>query len=115
MMRRLTLGIGLAVALAGAAFAHSRSTQTVPVDGATVAAVDTIEMRFDGPMRITAVKLLRGDDEIAVEREGGMKPVTELRAVPASPLDPGAYSFEWRGLSDDGHPMQGSFGFTVSE
>ena len=114
-LRTTMLGIGMAVALAGAAQAHSRSETTVPADGATVASVETIAMRFDAPMRVTAVKLLRGETEVAIERETGMEPVTEFRATPAGTLEPGAYSVEWRGLSDDGHPMQGSFGFTVGE
>ena len=113
----LTLALTLAPALnpAGTALAHSRSEATVPADGATVASVKTIEMRFDAPMRVTAIKLLSGGGEVAIERETGMEPVTEFRAAPAAALAPGAYSVEWRGLSDDGHPMQGSFGFTVGE
>ena len=115
MVRTVMLGVGVAVAIVGMALAHSRSSLTVPADGATVRAVETIEMRFDAPMRVTGVRLLRMDDEIAIRRETGMEPATEFRAVPAADLAPGAYEVEWRGLSDDGHVMQGSFGFTVGE
>ena len=115
MMRSTMIGIGMALALGGAATAHSRSETTVPADGATVKAVGTIEMRFDAPMRVTAVKLLRSGDEVAIDRETGMVAVKAFRAVPAADLAPGEYEVEWRGLSDDGHVMQGSFGFTVAE
>ena len=108
-------GIGMALALGGTALAHSKSEVTVPADGATVTAVETIEMRFDAPMRVTAVKLMRDGTEVGVDRETGMEPAKAFRAAPASDLTPGPYRVEWRGLSDDGHVMQGSFGFTVGE
>ena len=114
-IRTITLALTMLAALSGAAHAHSRSEATLPADGATVEGVAAIEMRFDAPMRVTAVKLLRGGDEVPIERETGMEPVTEFRAMPSEALAPGAYDVEWRGLSDDGHPMQGSFRFTVSE
>ena len=97
------------------ALAHSKSETTTPADGATVEAVEALEMRFDGPMRIIKVTLTAGDEKIEIERETGMQPVREFRAVPASDLAPGTYEVEWRGMSADGHPMQGAFGFTVAE
>ena len=103
------------LATATLAFAHSKSEVTVPADGATVKRVETLQMRFDGPMRVISVTLSGADGEVVVERETGMEPVTEFRAAPASDLAPGAYEVEWRGMSADGHPMQGSFGFTVAE
>jgi methionine-rich copper-binding protein CopC len=43
-----------------------------------------------------------------------MQPVSEFSA--AVPLLPaGLYSVAWRGLAEDGHPMQGAFSFEVSE
>ena len=114
-LRTTILAAATALALTTGALAHSKSEVTVPADGATVKAVEAIEMRFDKPMRVTAVKLLRDGGELEIERETGMAPVTEFRAFPASTLDAGAYTVEWRGLSDDGHPMQGSFAFTVAE
>ena len=119
-LRTTTLGAAIlsaamALALTVGALAHSKSEVTVPADGATVKAVEAIEMRFDAPMRVTAVKLLRDSGEVEIERETGMEPVTEFRAVPTMTLNAGAYTVEWRGLSDDGHPMRGSFAFTVGE
>ena len=111
-----TLLVTATVALTGAsALAHSRAETTTPADGATVEAVEAIVMRFDAPMRIIKVTLTANDEELEVERETGMEPVTEFRALPASDLAPGAYEIEWRGMSADGHPMRGAFGFTVAE
>ena len=114
-MNRILLGIAASLVAIGAAMAHSKSEKTVPADGATVAGVERIEIAFDAPMRVTSIKLLRDEREIAVERETGLEPVKAFLASPADALQPGAYRVEWRGLSDDGHPMQGSFGFTVAK
>lgn len=95
--------------------AHSESEATEPADGATVTEVSELTMRFDDPMRIITVVLTSPDGEIEIERETDMDPTTEFRAAPAEDLAPGLYQFEWRGMASDGHPMQGSFSFTVAE
>ena len=115
LTRTLVAAALIALLPATSALAHSKSETTTPADGEAVEAVEALEMRFDGPMRIIKVTLTAGDEEIEIERETGMQPVTEFRAVPASDLTPGDYEVEWRGMSADGHPMQGSFGFTVAE
>ena len=97
------------------AHAHSGAETTTPADGATVEAVEAIEIRFDNPMRVTAIGLRGPDGELDAERETGLDPVTEFRAMPVIQLPAGDYSVEWRGLSADGHPMQGTFGFTVAD
>jgi methionine-rich copper-binding protein CopC len=38
----------------------------------------------------------------------------EFHAVPEA-LGPGRYTVEWRGLASDGHAMQGSFSFEISD
>ena len=116
-MRRTILSLTAAAAVAGiaatGAWAHSKS-KTEPEDGATVETLSEVVMRFDRPMRVTLVRLTRGGEPVEVERNVGMVPVTEFVATPASG-EPGAYTVEWRGLSADGHPMNGTFSFTVAE
>ena len=113
-IRSLLLAAPLALS-AAAAGAHSKSETTVPADGATVADAPALTMRFDAPMRVISVTLSSDGAELALDRETGMEPVTEFRAAPAAPLAPGAYRLDWRGMAEDGHPMQGGFRFTVSE
>ena len=108
--------LGLAVVIAPAlAFAHSKSEATIPADGATVTEVPEFSMRFDDPMRIISVTLTSSDGAVEIERETGMDPTPEFRAKPLEELAPGSYRFDWRGMASDGHPMQGSFSFTVTE
>lgn len=108
---------GLALALLCAvpdASAHSRKETTVPADGAALRAPpEVIVMEFDTPIRITSLSLTTGaGDAVELRRTTGPRPVTRYEAVPPA-LGAGSYRVEWRGLSEDGHTMQGSFSFEV--
>ncbi len=98
------------------ASAHSEKTATTPPDGAVLTGAPvSIGMSFDMPMRITMLRLTGADGaEIAVDRSDGMAPVTDFIAAPAA-IGPGDYTVEWRGLAEDGHAMQGSFSFRVTD
>ncbi|WP_370398897.1 copper resistance CopC family protein [Sulfitobacter sp. JB4-11] len=113
MKQIIFAGIVWALAAVGAA-AHSKTEQTTPASGATVEAVEVIELRFDDPMRVTAISLSGPEGEVAIERETDLDPVTQFRALPSVDLPTGAYTVDWRGLSSDGHPMRGTFGFVVA-
>ena len=114
-MKQMTLALLVLATTTTGALAHSKAEQTTPANEATVAEVDAIEMRFDDPMRVTAITMTGPDGEVDVERETGMDAVTEFRAIPPIDLPIGTYTVDWRGLSADGHPMQGTFGFTVAD
>lgn len=101
--------------LATAASAHSKTTAYSPEDGSTVNELSEITMQFDDPMRIISVAMTRDGKEAALARETGTEPVTEFVARPDDALAPGDYKVEWRGMSGDGHPMKGSFTFTLAE
>lgn len=114
MIRNLTAGLMLALTPTLVS-AHSEKQGTTPADGATVTEVPELSMRFDDPMRIITVTLTSPDGTIDIERETGMDQGLEFRAAPTIPLAPGDYTFDWRGMASDGHPMQGSFSFTVTD
>ena len=101
--------------LAAQAVAHSAPEVTSPADQSVVATLETITIRFDNPMRITSFVLTGPDGAIDVVLPEGFDPVTEYRAAPAGDPAPGNYKVDWRGLSSDGHPMQGSFGFSLEK
>ena len=105
----------IAVTVIGEIRAHSKQETTFPEDGAVLAAApDVVSMTFDEPMRITVIRLTgEAGDTFELERSDAMEPVVEFRAAPP-PLPEGRYTVEWRGLSSDGHPMQGRFSFEVA-
>jgi methionine-rich copper-binding protein CopC len=102
-------------AVATTASSHSKSTGTTPENAAVVGAVEVIEIRFDHPMRVTAVSLTGPDGKVDLDRETGFDPVAKFRALPSERLPVGNYNVDWRGLAADGHPMQGTFSFTVAD
>ena len=100
----------------GVAAAHSKQEVTFPEDGAVLATPpDVVSMRFDAPMRITAISLTsETGGTFDLGRSDGMRPVTDFRAT--TPLLPaGRYTVDWRGLSADGHPMTCRFSFEVAQ
>ena len=114
-MKQSIFAILALIATATGAWAHSKAEETTPANEATVASVEAIEMRFDDPMRVIAITMTGPDGEVDIERETGMDAVTEFRALLPADLPDGAYTVDWRGLSADGHPMQGTFGFKVAD
>lgn len=109
------LGVPLALMLAaGVASAHSSKEIVTPPEGATVSgSPPEIRMEFDGAMRITRITLTDGAGKAhALERTDRMAPVTSFVATPAD-LPAGDYTVEWRGISTDGHTMEGGWSFKV--
>ncbi|EAU39754.1 hypothetical protein FP2506_00030 [Fulvimarina pelagi HTCC2506] len=114
-MKRLILTTAFASLVCGGALAHSKQETTEPADGATVGTVEEVVLSFDKPMRITRISLEGASGPIELTSEKGTDATTRYVATPGDPLESGAYSVEWRGMSSDGHPMQGDFSFDVSQ
>jgi methionine-rich copper-binding protein CopC len=106
--------VALALA-AGQAGAHSKKEATTPADGAALSASpQVITMTFDMPLRVTLISLTDQDGtNHALTRSDDMRPVSDFSAQPPV-LPAGLYTVTWRGLADDGHPMQGTFSFEVA-
>ncbi|WP_295313073.1 copper resistance CopC family protein [Roseobacter sp.] len=114
-MRQITLAAIMSAVTVTGALAHSKAEKTTPADAASIDAVDIIAIAFDDPMRVTAVSMTGPEGPVSIDRETGMEPVSEFRARPPGDLPAGTYTVDWRGLSADGHPMQGTFSFTLSD
>ena len=112
---KFALATGLALAISTSAFAHAKKSKTTPAEGASVKTVEKIAIGFSMPMRVTSVKLLSGDTEFPVRRDIGMEAVKEFTGAPEAPLAVGAYTIEWKGMSPDGHVMEGDIDFNVVE
>jgi copper resistance protein C len=78
-----------------------------------------IVLAFTEPIRVTSLRLLdEAGRERALHREGGgagarAEAAAEVRAAVPTPLPPGAYRVEYRGLSADGHVGGGTVRFRV--
>ena len=114
-MKHTMLAVLLAVVMApGLALAHSEARHGAPADGETLSAPpEVVRLNFGGPMRITVLKLVGPAGEVPLARTDGMQPVTTLEARPEGELGAGAYEIEWRGMSADGHIMEGTVDFQI--
>ncbi len=112
----LWLGLYCALLLIGidGAVGHSDAPETVPADGSELAAApDVVRFSFPEVVRLTAVRVFdSADEEIGLPEKRDMTPAKE-RDIRMPDLPEGRYRVEWRALSEDGHPISGSFHFTV--
>ncbi|WP_284154949.1 copper resistance CopC family protein [Algicella marina] len=113
-LRRRTALLALAFCLAVPAFAHSKKEASSPADGATLsAAPEVITLTFDKPTTVTSIRLTGSDGtDHEVERRSPLTPATTFEATPAA-IPAGSYIIEWRGLAEDGHPLQGTVSFSI--
>lgn len=113
MFRYLWIVAGC-LAMTPAVKAHSPLSGVVPADQSVHDTVPaTVDLTFAAGMRLTRVAL---DHDGAPSGDLDIPPggfVTEY-TLPLIDLGPGTYTFTWRGLSADGHALQGSFGFSVN-
>ncbi|MFC8799679.1 CopD family protein [Promicromonospora sp. NPDC057138] len=112
----LLAALVLALWCAPHASAHTKLESTTPAAGSTSdGPVDEVALRFtlpvttlgdgivvDGPAGTVAADV--------ASAEGGLV----LVATPAEPLAAGDYTVSWTAAAQDGHPLEGSFGFTVA-
>ncbi|MEE4301034.1 MAG: copper resistance CopC family protein [Pseudomonadales bacterium] len=110
----LRLALAAALGVAAAAQAHSSKEIVTPAENASVAgSPPAISMEFDSAMRITQISVTdSGGKAYALSRTDRMQPVENFSAAPET-LPPGDYTVQWRGISLDGHPMEGGWSFSV--
>lgn len=107
----------LLLAAAGPARAHAGLRSTTPAAGDTVrGSPPRLTLRFTEPVDAaqSGLRLLRPDGTVTVllpQHDAG-----DVTAITSQlpPLAPGGYRVEWRTLSADGHPVDGSFVFYVA-
>ncbi len=106
----------IALLWATSAVAHSPLQITIPQDKATVAAAPSeVKLTFKSKIRLTRVTLTHAErDEEDLDLSGFHGFLSEY-AIPMASVGAGLHVIEWRGLSDDGHIINGTFSFTVAQ
>jgi hypothetical protein len=93
--------------------AHAETRASDPADGAVVDAIAHVELRFTAPVRLTRISLSHAETgAVALPEPRSLTPSRDKR-VPLPDLAPGRYRLEWRGLSADGHAIQGATRFEL--
>ncbi len=112
-MKRILLACAL-VAASATAWSHARMDTTHPADGAVTAEVPShVVLQFATPIRLTLVETTHPDHEPVRVDLGEDPAFAERFELPLADLGKGSYRVEWRGLSADGHIVQGAFAFEV--
>ena len=107
------LALALLTVVAPAAQAHDQLISTDPPDGAVLdTAPASVGLTFsEDVLDISTTVVVAGPDG-SVPTTASVDGTTVTAPLPAD-LPDGAYTVTWRVVSSDGHPVQGSFGFTV--
>lgn len=95
--------------------AHNGLRSTAPADGEQVATPPTaVTLEFDQPALAvgTAVVVTAADGRVVSEGDPALVDATVTQAV--SGVSAGAYEVAWRVTSADGHPISGTFSFSVA-
>lgn len=98
------------------AWAHNALISVSPEDGSSLAAGPAaVVLTFNEPALATGTAVLVTGPGGSVT-DGDVQLVdTSVRQPLVPDLDPGTYTVEWRVASADGHPITGSFTFSVTK
>lgn len=96
------------------AWAHARRVWAIPVAGSTGAAPKEITLTFNEAIKLIGCKMT-GTDGKDVGGVGAPAAVGKDLKIPVTgTLAAGKYTVSYRIVGDDGHPMDGTYTFTVA-
>lgn len=112
MKRLQTLFAVSSLVASSTLYAHGMLGATFPEDGSMMMEkTDRVEINFDAPMKLVSLKLVAADGKpVAIDFERSQEAGTYFTAQTPD-LELGNYKVYWKALGDDGHMMDGSFGF----
>jgi len=97
------------------AIAHTHLVSTNPAEGETVSEnIKTIDLTFEGKVEEGSIfKVIASDgkemDIHSISINNGV-----LSGIMLDPLPNDTYTVEWDSISEDGHPLSGTFSFAVN-
>lgn len=117
-VRKTACFLGLSASLilvATQAFAHATLVRAEPGANASVGAPQTIVLHFNEALeaRVSSFKVTDIDGKEVMVMTAPAPDNKSLAAKPHSALTAGLYTVSWTAVGDDGHPMKGTYSFTV--
>ncbi|MCY4101307.1 MAG: copper resistance protein CopC [Rhodobacteraceae bacterium] len=98
------------------ALAHFDIEMTIPDNEAILEEVpETITIQMTNKIRLIKVEIQHEDHAIIEIDISEYKEFQTEFTLPIESQGAGVYGIFWRALGDDGHPVKGSFTFTVME
>ncbi len=111
----VALVIGALVGPAGPAAAHDELISTQPsADAVLDTAPTSIALEFSQDVLAISPTIVLTGPAGQVDLAAPTVDATRVSVPVPADLPPGAYSVIWRIVSVDGHPVQGTFGFTLT-
>jgi copper transport protein len=106
----------LALWCAPSATAHTRLESSAPAAGSTSdAPVTEVTLRFTLPVsRLGEGIVIDGPEGVVLADVAAAGDGLVLVATPSEALTTGDYTVTWTAAAQDGHPLEGTFGFTVT-
>jgi copper resistance protein C len=108
--------VGLLATGMSVAHAHDELGSTSPEAGATLdAAPVQVELGFSGEIQQLGTEVVVTSDDGSTVSDGAVRidGTTAVQPLTAD-LPAGRYTVDWRAISADGHPLSGTFTFTVA-
>ncbi|WP_157987657.1 copper resistance CopC family protein [Jiangella endophytica] len=106
---------GLSLFAAPAAVAHDQLVASTPEDGGTVSTpLTAVELVFSNAIPGEFVQVAVTDAAGATFQDGAPQTAGDTVTQTVQQLPDGAYTIAYRVVSSDGHPIEGTVGFTVS-
>jgi hypothetical protein len=95
--------------------AHAQLVVADPAVNGSVAAPATITLQFNETLeaRVSSFRLTDVDGKEIAVMPAQRPDNKSLAAKPAAPLASGLYTVSWTAVGGDGHPMKGTYSFTV--
>lgn len=113
----LLMALTLVLGFAGGASAHDELSSSNPEDGATLEQVpEAVELTFNNVPATIGSEIQVLDESGADWAEGDVSIVDTVATQTLRAGAPaGSYTVNWRVVSSDSHPIEGTFGFVASD
>ena len=104
------------VAAPPVAYAHAVLVDSDPrPDSVLRKGPDSVALTFDQPVRLVSLRVIAMEGGLAPVPTGTSAPAETIRVTLDRAFPAGAYVLAYRGVSTDGHPVQGTLSFTVGD
>jgi methionine-rich copper-binding protein CopC len=117
LMRKTLILAALSALIAGQAAAHARLITGSPKNGTTVAAPSELKLTYSESLDLSGSSLKVAGPGGAAAPLGALALDPKNKRIVHAPFTgkqtPGAYKDHWTMKTEDGHTMDGDFGFTV--
>ncbi|KMK77739.1 copper resistance CopC family protein [Alkalihalobacillus pseudalcaliphilus] len=119
MLKRITQSSIIVLVVMGLmvtqGFAHTHLESSTPSDGETVdSLVKEVVIEFDGGIEPFAEVIITDEQGNEISDLDIQVEASSIKAIPGQPLSANTYTVDWSIISEDTHPMEGSFLFTVT-